>query len=105
MPLLLCAGNEDPEVFFFNTQLMQGYWAANSPAAPVTVLDIDSSPTPNDPYAHEKIGFAAAVKAVEIAAVAGGATDGGHAAVLEDYHAQLVPPFCLAAVKSFFDGH
>jgi alpha/beta superfamily hydrolase len=104
-PLLLCAGNEDPEVFFFNTQLMQGYWATNSPAAPVTVVDIDSSPTPDDLYADEKRGFAAAVTAVKIAAIAGGATDGGHAAVLEDYHAQLVPPFCLAAVKSFFDGH
>ena len=69
------------------------------------MVDIDSSATPNDPYANEKTGFAAAVKAVEVAAVAGGATDGGQAAVLEDYHAQLVPPFCLAAVKSFFDGH
>jgi pimeloyl-ACP methyl ester carboxylesterase len=105
VPLLLCAGDEDPDVFFFNTQLMQGYWTANPPAASVTVVDIASSPTPNDPYADEKLGFAAAVTAVEVAAVAGGATDGGHAAVLEDYHAQLVPPFCLIAVKSFFDGH
>lgn len=104
-PLLLCAGNEDPEVFFFNTTLMQEYWSVNSPTAPVNVVDIASSPTPDDPYADEKIGFAAAVTAVEAAAIAGGATDGGHAAVLEDYHAKLVPPFCLAAVKSFFDGH
>jgi hypothetical protein len=104
-PVLLCGGNEDPDVFFFNTQLMQRYWAANSPAAPVTVVDVDSSVAASDPYASEKIGFAAAVKAVEIAAVAGGATDGGHAAVLTDYHSRLVPPFCLAAAKSFFDGH
>jgi hypothetical protein len=41
---------------------------------------------------------------VEVAAIAGGATDGGHAAVLADYHTRIVPPFCLAAVKSFFDG-
>jgi hypothetical protein len=104
-PLLLCAGSEDPDVFFFDTQLMQGYWAKNSPSAPVGVVDIDSSPMANDPYAGEKIGFAAAVAAIEVAAVAGGATDGGHGAVLAHYHAQLVPPFCLAAVKSFFDGH
>jgi hypothetical protein len=104
-PLLMCAGNEDPDVFFFNTQLMQSYWATKSPAAPATVVDVGSSPTPSDPYADEKIGFAAAVTAVEVAAVAGGATDGGHAAVLAHYHAQLVPPFCLAAAKSFFDGH
>jgi hypothetical protein len=48
--------------------------------------------------------FEAAVTAVEVAAIAGGATDRGQAAVLGDYHAQIVPPFCLAAVKSFFDG-
>jgi alpha/beta superfamily hydrolase len=104
-PLLLCAGGEDPDVFFFNTQLMQSYWAAKAPTAPVSVVNIDSSPTPNDPYASEKTGFAVAVTAVEAAAVASGATDGGHAALLADYHAQLLPPFCLAAAKSFFDGH
>ena len=104
MPTLLCAGDEDPEVFFFNTQLMQRYWSVNAPSAPVTILDIASAPTANDPYADEKDAFAAAVTAVEVAAIAHGATDGGHAAVLEDYHARLVAPFCLAAVKSFFNG-
>jgi hypothetical protein len=68
------------------------------------MLDIASTPTANDPYANEKDAFKAAVTAVEVATTAGGATDGGHAAVLEDYHARLVPPFCLSAVKSFFDG-
>ena len=101
---LLCAGDEDPEVFFFNTQLMQAYWLKNAPSAPVTVLDIASAPAANDPYANEKKAFKAAVGAVEAAAVAAGATDGGHAALLADYHARLVAPFCLAAVKSFFDG-
>jgi poly(3-hydroxybutyrate) depolymerase len=105
VPTLLCAGDEDPEVFFFNTQLMQEYWAKNAPSAPVTILDIDSTPTADDSYVNEKDAFKAAVTAVEAAAIVGGATDGGHAAVLEDYHAQLVPPFCLAAVKSFFDAH
>jgi alpha/beta superfamily hydrolase len=104
MPTLLCAGDEDPEVFFFNTQLMQRYWSMNAPTAPVSILDIASAPTANDAYADEKDAFEAAVTAVEAAANAGGATDGGHAAVLGDYHARLVPPFCLAAVKSFFDG-
>jgi len=104
MPTLLCGGDEDPEVFFFNTQLMQAYWAKNAPSAPVTVLDIAAAPTTNDAYTDEKDAFTAAVAAVEVAAIAGGATDGGLAAVLADYHAQLVPPFCLAAVKSFFDG-
>ena len=104
MPTLLCGGDEDPDVFFFNTQLMQGYWSTNAPSAPVTTLDIASAPMANDPYADEKDAFNAAVTAAEVAAIAGGATDGGHAAVLGDYHTRLVPPFCLAAVKSFFDG-
>lgn len=104
-PLLLCGGNEDPEVYFFNTLLMQNYWSANPPQAPITVVDVNSPATASDPYAAEKIGFAAAVAAVEAAAIAGGATDGGHSAVLHDYHAQLVPPFCFAAVKQYFDAH
>jgi pimeloyl-ACP methyl ester carboxylesterase len=104
MPTLLCGGDEDPEVFFFDAQLMQQYWTKNAPSAPASILDIASPPTPNDSYADEKDAFKAAVTAVEVAAVAGGATDGGHAAVLADYHARLLPPFCLAAVKSFFDG-
>jgi pimeloyl-ACP methyl ester carboxylesterase len=104
MPTLLCGGDEDPEVFFFNTQLMQGYWSTNAPSAPVTILDIAAAPTASDPYTDEKEAFQAAVAAEQAAAIAGGATDGGQAAVLGVYHATLVPPFCLAAVKSFFDG-
>ena len=84
---------------------MQDYWSAHPPQAQVTVLDIDSPATVGDPYATEKIGFAAAVAAVEAAAIAGGATDGGHSAVLHDYHAQLVPPFCFSVVKQYFDAH
>lgn len=104
-PVLLCAGNSDPTVFYLNTQLMQHYWTANAPSAPITILDIDSSVASNDPYADEKNGFAAAKTAVAAAAVVGGASDGGAMAVLQEYHAGLVPPFCLLAVKSFFDGH
>jgi hypothetical protein len=103
-PVLLCAGNQDPTVFYFNTQLMQQYWAANVPSASVTVLDVDSAVAANDPYAGLKNAFAAAKAAVATTSVAGGATDGGAMAVLQAYHAGLVPPVCLSAVKSFFDG-
>jgi hypothetical protein len=105
VPILLCAGDSDPTVFYLNTQLMQGYWASHAPSAPVTVLDVDSAVGSNDPYASLKNGFAAAKAAVKASAIAGGATDGGASAVLADYHAGLVPPFCLYAVKSFFDSH
>ena len=55
-------------------------------------------------YATLKKGFAAAKASVAADAVLNGATDGGAIAVLQAYHAALVPPFCLSAVKSFFDG-
>jgi len=104
-PLLLCAGSSDPTVFYLNTQLMQEYWAANAPKAPLTVLDIDSAVTGNDPYAGLKHDFVIAKELVMAAAIAGGATDGGALAVLEHYHAALVPPFCFSAAKSFFDAY
>jgi hypothetical protein len=105
VPVLLCGGSSDPSVFFLNTQLMQHYWAASAPDAPVTVLDIDSPVATGDPYASLKHEFVTAKDLVIAAAVAGGATDGGALAVLEAYHARLVPPFCLSAAKSFFDAH
>jgi hypothetical protein len=103
-PVLLCAGDQDPTVFYFNTQLMQQYWTANPPSTSPTVLDVDSAVTSGDPYASLKNAFAAAKAALAASAVVGGATDGGANAVLEAYHAELVPPVCLSAVKSFFDG-
>lgn len=92
-PMLLCAGNRDPAVLYLNTELMQNYWASETNVA---VLDIDSSPSSGDPYADQKNGFALAKALVELA--------GGDDDVLENYHAGLVAPFCLSAVRQFFDG-
>jgi hypothetical protein len=96
-PMLLCAGDEDPTVFYMNTQLIQGYWAMTAPTAPVTVLDVDSAVGTNDPYAEVKTQFHIAKGALQ--------ASGGTSAVLSSYHAGLVPPFCLFAAKSFFDTH
>jgi hypothetical protein len=96
-PTLLCGGNSDPTVFFFNTILMQHYWTSNPPAVAPVILDIDSAPGTNDPYATLKTEFSVAKGIV--------AAQGGEAEVLAAYHATLVPPFCLSAVKSFFDAH
>ncbi len=103
-PMLLCAGSQDPTVFFLNTQLLQGYWAASGGNPPVTVLDVDSAKTDGDPFDELKTGFAAFKDLIAAAAVAGGADDGGASAVAEAYHSTLVPPFCIAAVRSTFDG-
>jgi hypothetical protein len=103
-PVLLCAGSQDPTVFYLNTQAIQDYWAASAPTASVTVLNVDAAPASGDPYTDLKNGFQAAKDLVRTAAVIGGASDGGDEAVFGAYHAGLVPPFCLSAVKSFFDA-
>lgn len=104
-PVLLCGGGNDPTSFFLNTQLMQHYWTNLNPptgAGSFTVLDVDSAPTSGDPYTDVKNGFAAAKALVSVTAGGGSA---GDMAVFQDYHAGLVPPFCLSAVKSFFDAY
>jgi hypothetical protein len=72
---------------------MRSHWAT---ATTVSVLDIDSAVASDDPYESQKLAFAAAKELVKLA--------GGDSEVLETYHAGLVAPFCLSAVKSFFDG-
>jgi hypothetical protein len=84
---------------------MQELWAMNLPSSQVTVLDVDSPVTGGDAYANVKKAFATAKAAIAAAAVAGGATDGGAAAVLQVYHADLVPPFCVVAAASFFENY
>ena len=93
VPVLLCGGDEDPTVLYFNTELMQDYWTSHVPAGTVAVLDIDASGTA--PYATIQTAFAAAKDLV--------LSTQGEEAMLELYHAGLVAPFCVAAVRSFFD--
>jgi hypothetical protein len=104
-PTMLCGGDQDPEVYFLNTQLMQAYWTAYaSAAAPISVLDLDSGTTSAGVDGSLQSGFQVAKQAVAAAAVLQGATDGGTAAVFEAYHGTLVAPFCLAAVINFFNA-
>ncbi len=102
-PLLLCGGDADPLVFWLNTQLMQDYWSSRASAsAQISVLDLEAAASSNDSYAGLKQDFAVAKALVAATAIQQGATDGGAFAVAEAYHAELVAPFCFAAVKSFF---
>jgi dienelactone hydrolase len=104
-PLMLCGGDSDPEVYWFNTTLMQGYWVSRAPGATsFSVLDIDAGADASGPFSALQTGFAVAKAALALSAVAGGATDGGASAVLSAYHAELVAPFCIAAVASFFSA-
>ena len=98
-PVLLCAGNGDPTVFYsLNTQLMGALWAPQVATHLVTVLDVDSAPTgATDPFAAAKVGFAQTKAATATAAGANAV-----AAVTAAYHGTLVPPFCNAAARGFF---
>jgi len=95
-PMLLCAGDEDPVVFYLNTQLMQGYWAVTAPESPVIVLNVDAPPSHDGPYKRIRKNFAQTKSLLKLIE--------GRSTVVEEYHDVLVPAFCLQATKSFFDG-
>jgi hypothetical protein len=100
-PTLLCGGNADPTVFYsVNTQAMATLWSAQVTAGLVTVLDVDSAPGtagPANPFYAVKAGFAQNKAAVASAAGANAAS-----VVTSAYHGSLVPPFCNAAARGFF---
>jgi hypothetical protein len=100
-PVQLCAGHDDPTVLYLNTERIDAYWKTTGVTA--KVLDVDGNVSLGDGDATIKLAFDTAKAAIAASAVAGGATDNGAAAVAEAYHSTLVPPFCLAATKSFFD--
>ena len=63
-------GDVDPIVFWFNTQLMQDYWASHAPATTsLSVLDLEAAATSNDPYADLKKDFALAKELVAATAI------------------------------------
>jgi hypothetical protein len=93
-PTLLCGGHDDPTVPYFNTTATSAYFRARG--ATITELDIDDTPSLNDPYRSAKAGFVAA-KAILRAA------NGGDA-IASSYHAGLVAPFCMAATRDYFQS-
>ena len=59
-PTQLCGGALDPVVFWLNSQLIQGYWAAHATAATsIGVLDLEAAVGANDPYGSLKQDFQA----------------------------------------------
>ena len=100
-PLLLCGGDADPLVPYYNTNAAAEHFRARNPAGTLHVVNVDSTPSLfGDDYSQPKLGFLAAKTAVRAnAAVSGGS---GDAAVRDAYHAGLVAPFCLRAARDFF---
>jgi hypothetical protein len=92
-PVLLCGGDQDPEVFFLNTQIMQQYWSQLPPGA-LTVVDINAAVTgPTDPFAAAKVGYQTTI--------AGIAATQGQSAAVQAIHTTEAP-FCTAVVRGFF---
>ncbi|NHZ38604.1 prolyl oligopeptidase family serine peptidase [Massilia sp. CCM 8693] len=101
-PLLLCGGHEDRTVAYSNTRAAVDYFRAGAGSALVTEVDVDDTPGSTDPYRSVKTNFAAAKLAVKLNAIKSG--ESGDRAVAGNYHAGLVPPFCLSAARGFFNA-
>lgn len=124
--ILLCGGNNDPVVFFINTNLVNGIWAPQTATLKYAVLDIDTTAGPSltagttagelnlstalgatqkaylqGAAAQLQPAFQSAKQAIAQNAVSQGATDGGATAVLTNYHT-TVAPFCGVAARTFF---
>ena len=99
-PVLLCGGSHDATVSFDNNTLaLRDSWAG-LPAGRVEVLDVDDSPSnTNDPFFHEKLGFAL-VKEATVAQAKLTGNDAGWE-VARNYHAAVFP-YCATAVGRFF---
>jgi pimeloyl-ACP methyl ester carboxylesterase len=94
MPMLLCGGHQDPNVTFgLNTQTMAAYWSGEVASGLLTILDVDSTPAPGDPYAAVQTTFQQ-FEAQVIAA--SGATE-----ALDNYHG-VSGWFCMIAARQFF---
>jgi len=93
-PTMLCGGHDDPTVPYLNTTASAAYFRARGAA--ITELDIDDTPSVNDPFRTAKAGFVAARTLLRAA--------NGDASVASSYHAGLVAPFCMAATRDYFQS-
>jgi hypothetical protein len=89
-PMLMCGGDEDPEVFFMNTQIMAAQWSAYLGTL-VNVLDLNA--TPSGSFAQLQSAFQATY--------AGLVASEGASTAIQAYHTTEVP-FCMVAARDFF---
>jgi hypothetical protein len=87
-------------VNFLSTRAMAGYFTARGmSSAALTVVDLEDS-SRVDAFSSARAGFATA-KATLSNATPGTAADKA-SAVFQAYHGTLVPPFCMALARGFF---
>lgn len=88
-PMALCAGKNDPTVFFFNTSDMQADLASRGVLVPAFDLETRASMPAGVSFDMVYGGF-------QQAKAAAGSS------VLAQYHGGLVPPFCTALMRGYF---
>ncbi|MES1192048.1 MAG: prolyl oligopeptidase family serine peptidase [Steroidobacter sp.] len=108
-PYLLCGGENDPTVFFLNTQIMydpqtmQGFWAGASPGL-INAVDVDPA-TPSGTFAAIQTAFktnqATLFAYYQTPAGGGLSATAAQQLLVQNYHG-AVAPFCALAARSFF---
>jgi predicted esterase len=98
-PVAMCLGAQDPTVFGTNTSEAAAYFASKGVSSLVSVFDLENAATVGPTLAG---AFAAAKTATAQDPNAAGATPTEK--VVQAYHGSLVPPFCNAAVRGYFQG-
>ena len=95
-PTLLCGGDADPVVFFFNSQIMHAEWLSVLPpayAAYYPLVDLAASPTVGDGFDQLRGAYAYIQSGI--------ASSQGQMAAVEATHGTEAP-LCMAAALGFF---
>jgi poly(3-hydroxybutyrate) depolymerase len=101
---LLCGGQNDPTVYFLNSQAMAGYWANVAGSVPpyFALLSVDTSTNPMQVSVPNGTGVFAPLEDAFTEEYDADLTNNGYAQAQADYHGTLVPPICAAAVFEYF---
>lgn len=91
-PMLLCGGDQDPTVFFQNTQIMAAEWSPYVQGGLVSVLDLNGAPQAGNPFAPLQV----ALQQTEAQLIAANG-----ASAVASFHTTEAP-FCLVAARGFF---
>ena len=91
-PMLMCGGDQDPTVYFQNTQIMAALWSPYVAGGLVTVLDLNGAPQAGNPFAPLQV----ALQQTEAQLVAANGVQ-----AVASFHTTEAP-FCMVAARGFF---
>lgn len=91
-PMLMCGADQDPTVFFTNTQIMAALWTPYVQGNLVSVLDLNAAPQAGNPFAPLQV----ALQQEEAQLI----TANGASAAASFHTTEF--PFCMVAARGFF---